>query len=177
MNSWDRREDEPVNAYRAFREYLKEPLPRRIVDLQKKHPGVSGATYYRWSGDYDWYNRAADYDNSFEQARDVAIREETANAQFLIIAEEVTDYQHMRQIWTELANRQLEQLNGLSDAVAIEDAVNNLNKLAMARLRIDMLARRAMRMPTNYLPSDKGSQDYDEDAEYMLDMGGSGNAD
>ncbi len=65
---WDRLENEPERAYRAFECFLSLPSDHRtIVEAYRVHVGNPQAvkpsdTWAKWSRDYAWRERAAAYD-------------------------------------------------------------------------------------------------------------------
>ena len=85
---WDRLENEPERAYRAFECYLRLPGDgRTVVEAYRAHVGNEGAvkpsdTWVRWSTDFAWRERAAAYDDHLaslrREAYERAIEEEAA---------------------------------------------------------------------------------------------------
>jgi hypothetical protein len=83
---WDRLENEPERAYRAFESYLGLPSGERtVVEAYRSHVGNPAATkisdtWAKWSSDYAWRLRASAYDdhlaNLRREAYERAIREE-----------------------------------------------------------------------------------------------------
>src|SRR5918994_7099975 len=72
---WDRLENEPERAYRAFECYLRLPGDgRTVVEAYRAHVGNEGAvkpsdTWVRWSTDFAWRERAAAYDDHLASLR------------------------------------------------------------------------------------------------------------
>src|ERR687898_966851 len=85
---WDRLENEPERAYRAFECYLRLPGDgRTVVEAYRAHVGNEGAvkpsdTWVRWSTDFAWRERAAAYDDHLaslrREAHERVIEEEAA---------------------------------------------------------------------------------------------------
>ena len=66
-NEWERRADETFPAYVAFREYLALRSCTKVAQKLYKSRTLIG----RWSGQYNWVERARAYDNAlFEEVRD-----------------------------------------------------------------------------------------------------------
>ena len=65
---WDRLENEPERAYRAFESYRNLPSAERtLIEAYRQHVGNPGAakvsdTWSRWSRQFAWRERAAAYD-------------------------------------------------------------------------------------------------------------------
>ena len=85
---WDRLENEPERAYRAFESFLSLPSDHRtIVEAYRVYVGNSEAvkpsdTWTKWSHNYAWRERAAAFDdhitNLRREAYERAIEEEAA---------------------------------------------------------------------------------------------------
>ncbi len=75
---WDRLENEPERAYRAFECYLDLPSGERtILEAYRSHVGnpqavKSSDTWSRWSSQFAWRERAAAYDDHLASVRRVA---------------------------------------------------------------------------------------------------------
>ncbi|MDQ3864050.1 MAG: hypothetical protein M3317_11240, partial [Actinomycetota bacterium] len=72
---WDRLENEPERAYRAFESYRNLPSGERtLIAAYRGHVGNPDAakpsdTWSRWCGEFAWRERAAAYDDHFESMR------------------------------------------------------------------------------------------------------------
>jgi hypothetical protein len=72
---WDRLENEPERAYRAFECFLSLPSGERtVIEAYRAHVGNSEAvkpsdTWSRWSSEFAWRERAAAYDNHLASLR------------------------------------------------------------------------------------------------------------
>ena len=72
---WDRLENEPARAYRAFECYLSLPSGERtVVEAYRVHVGNPQAgkpsdTWTKWSRDFAWSERAEAYDNHLTSMR------------------------------------------------------------------------------------------------------------
>jgi len=72
---WDRIENEPERAYRAFEAYRNLPGGRRtLIEAYRQHVGnpeaaKSSDTWSRWSSRFAWRERAAAYDDHLESMR------------------------------------------------------------------------------------------------------------
>jgi hypothetical protein len=85
---WDRLENEPERAYRAFECFLNLPSGERtLLGAYRRHVGNPNAakpsdTWGRWSSDFAWRERAAAYDDHLASVRreayERAIEEEAA---------------------------------------------------------------------------------------------------
>jgi hypothetical protein len=85
---WDRLENEPERAYRAFESFLSLPSGERtLLEAYRRHVDNPQATkpsdtWSRWSSDFAWRERAAAYDDHIaslrREAYEQAISEEAA---------------------------------------------------------------------------------------------------
>jgi hypothetical protein len=72
---WDRLENEPERAYRAFESYRNLPsAERRLIEAYRQHVGNRDAvkpsdTWSRWSSEFAWRERAAAYDDHMANKR------------------------------------------------------------------------------------------------------------
>jgi hypothetical protein len=72
---WDRLENEPERAYRAFESYLGLPSGERtVVEAYRSYVGNPDAikpsdTWVRWSREFAWRERAAAYDDHLAHVR------------------------------------------------------------------------------------------------------------
>jgi hypothetical protein len=72
---WDRLENEPERAYRAFECYLSLPSGEKtVIEAYRAHVGNPEAvkpsdTWSRWSSEYAWRERAAAYDDHMASKR------------------------------------------------------------------------------------------------------------
>src|SRR5215208_6999624 len=85
---WDRLENEPERAYRAFESFLSLPSSERtLLEAYRQHVGNPDAakpsdTWSRWSSQFAWRERAAAYDDRLaslrREAHEQVIKEEAA---------------------------------------------------------------------------------------------------
>src|SRR5215208_3402382 len=85
---WDRLENEPERAYRAFESYRNLPsAERRLIEAYRQHVGNRDAvkpsdTWSRWSSEFAWRERAAAHDDHLasvrREAHEQVIKEEAA---------------------------------------------------------------------------------------------------
>ena len=62
MKSWNRLENESDAAFEAFKIYLE--LDERSIEKVSKALSKSASLIYRWASQYNWRERARDFDNS-----------------------------------------------------------------------------------------------------------------
>jgi len=73
---WDRLENEPDRAYRAFESYRKLPSGERtLIEAYRQHVGNPEAakpsdTWSRWSSEFAWRERASAYDAYIDRLRE-----------------------------------------------------------------------------------------------------------
>jgi hypothetical protein len=73
---WDRLENEPERAYRAFESYRNLPSAERtLIEAYRRHVGNPDAakpsdTWSRWSSEFAWRERAAAYDAHIDRLRE-----------------------------------------------------------------------------------------------------------
>src|SRR5215204_7808605 len=73
---WDRLENEPERAYRAFEAFLALPgNERTLLAAYRQHVGNPDAvkpsdTWSRWSSQFAWRERAAAYDAHIDRLRE-----------------------------------------------------------------------------------------------------------
>jgi hypothetical protein len=76
---WDRLENEPERAYRAFESYRNLPSGERtLIEAYRQHVGNPHAakpsdTWSRWSSEFAWRERAAAYDAHIDRLREKSI--------------------------------------------------------------------------------------------------------
>jgi hypothetical protein len=76
---WDRLENEPERAYRAFESYRSLPSGERtLIAAYRRHVGNPDAakpsdTWSRWSSQFAWRERAAAYDAHIDRLREKSI--------------------------------------------------------------------------------------------------------
>jgi hypothetical protein len=85
---WDRLENEPERAYRAFECFLSLPgSERTLLEAYRRHVGNPGAakpsdTWSGWSNSFAWRERATAYDDHLASVRreayEQAVEEEAA---------------------------------------------------------------------------------------------------
>lgn len=67
VHAWERQDDEPEAAYEAFKGYVYQPPPRRLVHSSVKHATAAlSALYNEWR----WSERALAYDRHVQKIRD-----------------------------------------------------------------------------------------------------------
>jgi hypothetical protein len=72
---WDRLENEPEWAYRAFESFLRLPCSERtLLEAYRQHVGNPDAmkpsdTWSRWSSQFAWRERAAAFDDNLSSVR------------------------------------------------------------------------------------------------------------
>jgi hypothetical protein len=72
---WDRLENEPERAYRAFESFLSLPSGERtLLSAYRQHVGNPDAvkpsdTWSRWASQFAWRERAAAYDDHLASLR------------------------------------------------------------------------------------------------------------
>jgi hypothetical protein len=137
---WDRLENEPERAYRAFECYLRLPGDgRTVVEAYRAHVGNEGAvkpsdTWVRWSTDFAWRERAAAYDDHLaslrREAYERAVEEEAARQ-----AREVEKARgRMNELLTLGYERAMEWLEDMdASQMRMSDAIQ------VARLHMDFL--------------------------------------
>src|ERR671915_2382137 len=76
---WDRLENEPERAYRAFESYRNLPSGERtLIEAYRQHVGNPEAakpsdTWSRWCSEFAWRERAAAYDAHIDRLREKSI--------------------------------------------------------------------------------------------------------
>ncbi len=76
---WDRLENEPERAFRAFESYRNLPSGERtLIAAYRQHVGNPDAakpsdTWSRWSSEFAWRERAAAYDTHLDRIRERSI--------------------------------------------------------------------------------------------------------
>src|SRR5215211_1354763 len=115
---WDRLENEPERAYRAFQTFLSLPSDHRtVVEAYRHHVGNPQAvkpsdTWVRWSHDFAWAERASAYDNHLESVRREAFErgiEEEAERQAREVEEARGRYNELMTLAYERAMEWLEE--------------------------------------------------------------------
>lgn len=71
---WEKTRGETPASYKAFRQYLEMPSPRRISDVVEalgKKPNYR-QVFYKWAEKHFWYERASAYDINQQRVADEA---------------------------------------------------------------------------------------------------------
>lgn len=140
---WDRQPTDTPKSYAALREYLalgKDRSYQAVADII----GKSQDQVKMWGRRYKWVDRATAYDDWVNSGVDDTRREAEGLLQARIITDEARDYESLRSIWERLVNE------AVSPGQSIEDAVNNFNRLVLARQRLDTMARRMAGLPNTW---------------------------
>ena len=129
---WDRLENEPERAYRAFESYLTLPSGERtILEAYRSYVGNPQAvkpsdTWSRWSSQFAWRERAAAYDDHLASVRRVAYErgiEEEAERQGALAERNRNRFNELMTVGYEAAMRSLEEMveeGGMRPAEAIQ---------------------------------------------------------
>ena len=129
---WDRLDNEPERAYRAFRTFLSLPGDHRmVVEAYRGHVGNPQAvkpsdTWVRWSRDFAWAERASAYDDHIEGVRRDAFErgiEEEAERRGALAERTRNRFNELMTVGYEAAMRSLEELaegGGMRPAEAIQ---------------------------------------------------------
>src|SRR5215216_4219648 len=78
---WDRLDNEPERAYRAFESYRTLPSSERtLIKAYRQHVGNPDAskpsdTWSRWSREFAWRERASAYDAHIDRLREKSMEE------------------------------------------------------------------------------------------------------
>jgi hypothetical protein len=139
---WDRLENEPERAYRAFESYRNLPSSERtLIKAYRQHVGNPDAanpsdTWSRWSSDFAWRERAAAYDAHLDRIRERSIEkaiEEEAERQ----AREVEKTRHRyNELMTVAYHRAIE---ALEDEDWVRDNLRAPDVLKIIGLHMDYL--------------------------------------
>lgn len=156
VRPWDRLPQESDRNWEAFQAYLHMPKPRPPMIKFCKKFDVAYITFRGWASRNFWKDRITAYD-SYVHRRQMAIEigEDQAVPQVAkseIVVAEKEDYDKLREGWTKAADAVLRKIEG-GDELA--EAIVALNQLALARQRIQVLARRAAKMPFTYAARDE----------------------
>ena len=129
---WDRLDNEPERAHRAFRTFLSLPCSdRTVVEAYRGHVGNPQAvkpsdTWVRWSRDFAWAERAAAYDDHLEGVRRDAFErgiEKEAERQGALAERNRNRFNELMTVGYEAAMRNLEGMveeGGMRPADAIQ---------------------------------------------------------
>jgi hypothetical protein len=129
---WDRLENEPERAYRAFEVFLHLPDGERtLLAAYREHVGNPDAakpsdTWSGWSSSFAWRERAAAYDNHLASVRREAYErglEEEAERQGALAERNRNRFNELMTVGYEAAMRSLEEVveeGGMRPADAIQ---------------------------------------------------------
>jgi hypothetical protein len=129
---WDRLENEPERAYRAFRCFLNLPSgDRTLLEAYRRHVGNPEATkpsdtWSGWSSGFAWRERAAAYDDHLASVRREAYErgiEEEAERQGALAERNRNRFNELMTVGYEAAMRSLEEVveeGGMRPAEAIQ---------------------------------------------------------
>jgi hypothetical protein len=139
---WDRLENEPERAYRAFECFLSLPSGERtLLGAYRQHAGNPDAvkpsdTWSRWSSEFGWRERAAAYDDHLASVRrdahEQVIKEEAARQ-----AREVEKVRgRMNELLTVAYQRAMECLE---DQDWVRDNLRSSDVIQVMKLYVDYL--------------------------------------
>jgi hypothetical protein len=163
---WDRLENEPERAYRAFESFLSLPgHERTLLAAYRQHVGNPDAvkpsdTWSRWSSQFAWRERAAAYDDHLASLRREAyerVIEEEAERQAREIEKVRGRYNELMSAAYHRAMECLEDDDWVSSNLRASDVLN-ITKLYMDAVK----AFEADREPT-------GEDDWTEEDEARMD--------
>ncbi len=129
---WDRLENEPERAYRAFECFLSLPSGERtLLGAYRQHVGNAGAakpsdTWAGWSNAFAWRERAAAYDNHLASLRREAYERgiaEEAERQGALAERNRNRFNELMTVGYEAAMKSLEEMveeGGMRPAEAIQ---------------------------------------------------------
>lgn len=161
---WSRQRNESEVAYAAFRVYIELPPETRSYNEVAEIVGKHVSLMKRWGSVHDWQERTRLYDNYVQKAFDTSNQALLEEYKLRVVADEIKDYQKLRDIWNHVMEVSLENmLNGDLD-------VKDLERLVNTRLRIDELARRAARMPNNYKDDTALLPEETEEEQFVLTL-------
>ena len=129
---WDRLDNEPERAHRAFQIFLNLPSDHRtVVDAYRGHVGNPEAvkpsdTWARWSRDFAWTERASAYDDHLEGVRQQGYErgiEEEAERQGALAERTRNRMNELMTVSYEAAMRSLEEL-AESGGMSAREAIN-----------------------------------------------------
>src|SRR5215211_1397539 len=137
---WDRLENEPERAYRAFECFLSLPSNERtLLAAYRQHVGNPDAvkpsdTWSGWSSRFAWRERAAAYDDHLARLRreayERALEEETAR--------QAREVEKVRGRYNELlAAAYHRAMEALEDDLWVRDNLRSSDVLNIARLHLD----------------------------------------
>jgi hypothetical protein len=139
---WDRLENEPERAYRAFESFLSLPSSERtLLEAYRQHVGNPDAvkpsdTWSRWCSDFAWRERAAAYDDHLaslrREAYERAIEEEAAR--------QAREIEKMRGRYNELMTMAYHRaMECLEDEDWVRGNLRSSDVLNITRLHLDAL--------------------------------------
>jgi len=137
---WERLENEPERAYRAFECFLSLPSGERtLLRAYRQHVGNSDAvkpsdTWSGWSNTFAWRERAAAYDDHLARLRrdahEQAISEEAAR--------QAREVEKMRGRYNELMTVAYHRaMEALEDDLWVRDNLRSSDVLNITRLHLD----------------------------------------
>jgi hypothetical protein len=161
---WDRLENEPERAYRAFECYLALPSGERtVVEAYRSYVGNPDAikpsdTWVRWSSDFAWRERAAAYDDHMASKRREAFErgiEDEAERQGALAERNRNRFNELMTLGYMRAMECLEDEDWVSRNLRASDVLN------ITRLHLD--AVKALEVDRE--PKDEGDWTEEDDAE------------
>lgn len=172
VKSWDRLPAESDVMWEAFQLYLFMDKPRMTLARFAAKYGVPITSLRRWSSHHFWRDRVTLYDAWVREGRlqeTVTQVSETEDNKKRVVGAEMDDYEKLRDGWQRATEAVLRQIQGGDD---LDTAIDNLNQLALARQRIQVLARRAVRLPFTYAARDDKADDkiHEAGSELFLDF-------
>lgn len=156
-NAWDRRPNESQRQYARFLSFLRLDPTIRTVKRAAESKGASVNTYTRNAFEQEWTKRAAAYDaHQGEKSLQMAEAMYTQEAVSLVTAAA----KHTSNVSERLVALQTMLDRLISEAHSRGDTdIKYLMELVSAQDKIDLLARRTLKMPTKFMPATPATSD------------------
>lgn len=132
---WERQQDEPDEAFRAFVYYRDMPLPRK-VDAYGAFPV---AQMFRWHKQWAWTIRARAYDNHLSSFAVECKKAEIAKSSKTIAEEHIAILADMRVFLQLEVGKLLEQASALGGGAMVKPS--ELGRLLDITVKLDRLVR------------------------------------
>lgn len=170
---WQRMEDagETEAAFEAFRVYLDTRRPRPNFRKFSADHDLAYGTVMFWHKEYNWEGRVRAYDEWMDETTDRERNKALTLLRVQVVRDEVNDYQKLHNAWEMMLDHITQRAaTGINNGEFDHNLIEDLNKLAHARTRIDAMARKSAQMPSGYAPKEGENLPVGDEQDILLDF-------
>lgn len=163
-NPWDKREEEPDQAWNLFQTFLEMPARARSLTKLAVLTGRSLRTIENYAVRYRWNERLEAWE-AWQRRLELVEKERSVDLlKAQIFTDEATDYEMLLSLWRAAYQKYFQRVT----SSAAEPDMKELNRLVDMRDKIDQIIRRAAALPNNYQAPPPKAPPPPQEGEYML---------